>query len=224
MSSIVRRHFLLRSSVTPTVKVERDPGKDSPAELLCDPCGTTRAGSCFPSFWKEFWGLSGESPADDEFDCEAEDDDEEPGRWSEFLALANNEPAFPLRRFLSPVMMASSMDFLPGRASPMLCRFSPPLAESDDGLSLPFPVLLRANDTVPLSSSSFGGDGGEWPNIRFNNPPWPERLRRLPPASLSVVSSRASGIRSPRSGRTPKIPKIKQSNQESPIPDNRGPR
>src|ERR1700760_2844075 len=47
---MVLRHFLFLSSVTPTRNVDLGPGIDSPAELLCGPCGTPRAGSCLLSF------------------------------------------------------------------------------------------------------------------------------------------------------------------------------
>ncbi len=81
------------------------PGSDSPAELLCWPCGTLSAGSCFPNFWSGVWLISVEAldllrpkPA---LCGEGE-------KWREFFALARKEEAFcptnEERRFLSSLL------------------------------------------------------------------------------------------------------------------------
>lgn len=49
-----------------------------------------------------------------EWDEDEDEDEDEPARCSEFLALANNELARPLRRFLSPPLdVPSSVDVRP---------------------------------------------------------------------------------------------------------------
>jgi hypothetical protein len=174
VSSMVRLHFLFLSSVTPTRKVDRGPGADSPAELLREPWGTLRAASDLPSFCMGVWGatfsvmvafvvLVGE----------------EPPRCSDCFALENMSRARDtplLRRFLS-VGAEASLDLRSMEAEPLLVVFVAPAAALSATGAAGFGASLLAGVSMVEFSSSFA-----LPNIFESRPPW--ALRRLLPASL----------------------------------------
>lgn len=190
MSSMVRRHFLLRSSQTPTRNVDLRPGTDSPAELFWWPWGTARAASCLPSLWmgelmSELLRLLGEKP-------------------KELLAEARKLLALLLTllllRFLS---VEPPLSCLVG-GLPLVWRFSPLAAWSL--------VLMAATAMGWATAVGEGGlrsEAASWsflesselelepPNILFSRlPPCEEKLRRLEPASFvegSKIRGKGSG-------------------------------
>lgn len=166
---MVRRHFLLRSSVTPTLKVERGPGNDSPAELFSEPCGTASAGSDRPSFCMGEAAtvlsprISGELAIGKCNDCLA-------------LLIMSRARATPLLlRFFSPVGLVSSVERLPGG-----------LFESETGRSGSVTSVSGFDSVGSLSKpDSWSLGEPEEPNILLRSPPVLEKLLRLFPASLS---------------------------------------
>jgi hypothetical protein len=167
---MVRRHFLFLSSQTPTRKVDRGPGSDSPAALLCWPWGTVRAWSCLPSFCNGVWFEGLESapksllprcPA-----CEKR----------VFLAWAIRLLALPLtpllRRFFWSVGLPEPVGLLfPLRFSALpgggVLRPAPPASFSGDGDFLP--ALSLESE---FGDSDFEGPEPELPpNILFSKPP-----------------------------------------------------
>lgn len=117
MSSMVRLHFLFRSSHTPTRKVDRGPGNDSPAALLCWPWGTARAWSCLPSFCRGVWS--------DDFESAPRSLLARLPTWVKrvFLAWAIRLLALPLTPLLRRFFCSAELPAFGGLPLPL--RFSP---------------------------------------------------------------------------------------------------